>query len=127
GTVGRRRGGGGGGVDGVGSERAALFGISEGGPMSLLFAATYPARTRALALYGSYARRAWAPDHPMGRTQADMEKVFETMEREWGGPVGMDIWAPSRANDEAYKRWWAGYLRQAASRGAADTALNGNE
>ena len=50
-------------LDAVGSERAALFGVSEGGPMSLLYAATYPARTSALVLYGSYAKRAWAPEH----------------------------------------------------------------
>jgi pimeloyl-ACP methyl ester carboxylesterase len=57
-------------MDAVGSERAALLGISEGGPMSLLFAATYPDRTTGLVIYGSYARRAWAPDHPFGRTTA---------------------------------------------------------
>ena len=106
-------------MDAVGVERAALFGISEGGPMSLLFAATYPSRTIALVLYGSYARLAWAPDHPMGRTPADMERVFATMEREWGGPMGIETWAPSRAGDERYRRWWASYLRQAASPGAA--------
>src|SRR6266478_3580767 len=44
-------------LDEVGSERAALFGVSEGGPMSLLYAATYPERTSALILYGSYAKR----------------------------------------------------------------------
>ena len=48
-------------LDEVGSKRAALFGVSEGGPMSLLYAATYPARTAALVLYGSYAKRAWEP------------------------------------------------------------------
>src|SRR5262245_6376283 len=47
-------------MDSVGSERAALFGVSEGGPMSVLFAATYPERTSALVLYGTYARRSWA-------------------------------------------------------------------
>ena len=90
-------------MDAVGSERAALFGVSEGGPMSLLFAATYPVRTRALILYGSYARRAWARDHPMRRTEAEMEAVCETIEREWGGPVGLQIWAPSCAEDERVK------------------------
>ena len=75
-------------MDAAGSERAALFGISEGGPMSLLFAATYPERTAALVLYGSYARRAWAADHTFGRTDEDMDRVFDAMEREWGGPVG---------------------------------------
>src|SRR6266436_5415587 len=54
-------------LDEVGCERAALFGVSEGGPMSLLYAATYPARTSALVLYGSYAKRSWAPDGPSGR------------------------------------------------------------
>jgi pimeloyl-ACP methyl ester carboxylesterase len=113
-------------MDAVGSERAALFGISEGGPMSLLFAATYPDRTRALVIYGSYARRAWAPDHPFGRTQADMDKVLAMMEREWGGPMGIETWAPSRAGDEGFKRWWAGYLRQAASPGTAIDVMRMN-
>ena len=97
-------------MDAVGSERAALFGISEGGPMSLLFAATYPERTSALVLYGSYARRAWAPDHPFGRTGEEMGRIIETMEREWGGPVGVEIWVPSMAGDERFRHWWANYL-----------------
>jgi pimeloyl-ACP methyl ester carboxylesterase len=56
-------------MDAVGSERAALFGYSEGGPMSILFAATHPQRTTALTLFGSYARLAWAPDYPHGRSK----------------------------------------------------------
>jgi len=55
-------------MDAVGSERAALFGLSEGGPMCMLFAATYPERVSALAMYGTFARAAWAPDAPWGRT-----------------------------------------------------------
>jgi pimeloyl-ACP methyl ester carboxylesterase len=51
-------------MDGAGSTRAALLGFSEGGPMSMVFAATYPQRTSALILYGSFARHAWAPDNP---------------------------------------------------------------
>jgi class 3 adenylate cyclase len=113
-------------MDAVGSERAALFGISEGGPMSLLFAATYPSRTTALVLYGTYARRAWAPDHPFGRTEAQMQPVLDAMEREWGGPMGIEMWAPSRASDERYKRWWANYLRQAASPGTAISVMRMN-
>lgn len=106
-------------MDAVGSERASLFGISEGGPMSLLFAATYPERTTALVIYGSYARRAWAPDHPFGRTDDESKRMLERMEREWGGPMGIDAWAPSVADDEGFKQWWANYLRLAASPGAA--------
>ena len=113
-------------MDAVGSERAALFGISEGGPMSLLFAATYPERTSALALYGSYARRSWASDHPFGRTAEEMGGVIEAMERDWGGPVGVELWAPSLVADERFLHWWANYLRLAASPGAAITVMRMN-
>ncbi len=59
-------------MDAAGSERACLFGTSEGGPMSLLFSATFPGRATAMALYGSYARLAWAPDHRCGRTREEL-------------------------------------------------------
>ena len=68
-------------MDAVGSERAAYYGVSEGGPIIILFAATHPKRTSALILYGSYARRMWAPDHPWGRTEAEMRAILEHMER----------------------------------------------
>jgi pimeloyl-ACP methyl ester carboxylesterase len=71
-------------LDAVGCKRAALFGVSEGGPMSLLYAATYPARTSALVLYGSYAKRAWAPDYPFGWKDEQWERVFDNFERHWG-------------------------------------------
>jgi len=106
-------------MDAVGVERAALFGISEGGPMSLLFAATYPDRTSALILYGSYARRAWAPDHPWGRTEEELKTLVDAVERTWGGPVGIDAFAPSGAHDEGFRRWYANYRRLSASPGAA--------
>src|SRR5438445_338616 len=73
-------------LDEVGSERAALFGISEGGPMSLLYAASYPARTSALVLYGSYARRSWAPDYLFGWNDKQWERLFGNFERHWGTP-----------------------------------------
>jgi class 3 adenylate cyclase len=106
-------------MDAVGSSRAALVGISEGGPMSVLFAATYPERTVALILYGSFAKRAWAADHPWGRTTADQQKLIESMEHEWGGPFAIQSYAPSGASDDAFVRWYANYRRLAASPGAA--------
>jgi pimeloyl-ACP methyl ester carboxylesterase len=63
-------------MDAVGSERAALYGNSEGGAMSMLFAATYPERTRALALYGAYAH------YP--RTSSDRDAFIATIDRAWG-------------------------------------------
>ncbi len=110
-------------MDAVGSRRAALLGVSEGGPMSILFAATYPERTSALVLYGSYARRMWAPDHPWGRTEEEMTRILERSEREWGGPVAIDLWAPSEANNEETRRFYANYRRLAASPGAALTVM----
>ncbi len=107
-------------MDAVGSQRAALFGISEGGPMSVLFAATYPERTTALVLYGSYARRSWAPDHPFGWTEEQWSTALEKLERDWGTPQwGIETWTPSLAHDDGYRQYRANYLRLAASPGAA--------
>ena len=61
-------------MDAVGSERAALYGLSEGAAMAVLFAATYPERTAALALRSAFPRRMWAPDYPWGRTEEDYER-----------------------------------------------------
>ncbi|MFZ0341565.1 MAG: adenylate/guanylate cyclase domain-containing protein [Gaiellaceae bacterium] len=68
-------------MDAVGSERAAIYGLSEGAAMALLFAATYPERTAALALRSAFPRRMWAPDYPWGRTEQDYEReVAEALE-----------------------------------------------
>jgi pimeloyl-ACP methyl ester carboxylesterase/class 3 adenylate cyclase len=115
-------------MDAAGSERAALFGISEGGPMSVLFAATYPERTTALAMYSSYAKRSWAPDHPFGWREEDWSALFTNIERHWGTPKGLDptIWAPSVVHDEAAMASLAAYLRAAASPGAAAAVFQMN-
>ena len=68
-------------LDAAGSERAAIFGVFEGGPMCTLFAATYPARTRALVLYGTYARGAWAPDYPWAWTDEELEQEIAQAEQ----------------------------------------------
>jgi class 3 adenylate cyclase len=103
-------------LDAVGSRHAALFGISEGGPMSALFAATYPERTSALILYGSIARGAWAFDYPHGtKAGEELETWFAGWRTEWGGPYAIDHWAPSAAHDERFRQWWAKYLRLSAS------------
>ncbi len=113
-------------LDAVGCERAALFGISEGGPMEILFAATYPHRTSALVIYGSYARRSWAPDYVFGRTDDQSKRVLDAIERDWGGPVGIEQWAPSVAGDERVRRSWANYLRLGGSPGAALAVMRMN-
>jgi pimeloyl-ACP methyl ester carboxylesterase len=101
-------------MDAVGSERAALLGYSEGGPMCALFAATYPERTSALVLYGAFTR---LTDF---RPSADqLQLVLDAMERSWGQESNLHQVAPSRADDQHFKEWWARYERLGASPGAA--------
>jgi pimeloyl-ACP methyl ester carboxylesterase len=113
-------------MDDVGSERAALFGYSEGGAMCALFAATCPDRTSALIMHAAFARRTWTPDHPWGRTAAQAEAHLEMLRREWGGPVAMDVRAPTLMEDERSRQWWARWLRSSASPGAAEMLVRMN-
>jgi pimeloyl-ACP methyl ester carboxylesterase/DNA-binding winged helix-turn-helix (wHTH) protein len=106
-------------MEAAGSERAVLVGVSEGGPLSILFAATYPERTEALIMIGSYARRLADADYPWGQTRDEHEALCRMLVDAWGGPVGLEARAPSRAGDEAFRDWWASYLRMGASPGAA--------
>jgi pimeloyl-ACP methyl ester carboxylesterase/DNA-binding winged helix-turn-helix (wHTH) protein/class 3 adenylate cyclase len=106
-------------MDAVGSERAVLIGVSEGGPMCSLFAATYPEKTTALVMIGTYAKRIKDEDYPWGVSAEDREAFFELMKRDWGKPVGIEERAPTLAKDEDFRNWWATYLRMGASPGAA--------
>ena len=112
----------------VGSDRAALFGISEGGPMSLLYAATYPERTSALVLYGTYAKRSWSPDYAFGWTDEKWNNVLDNIEHHWGTPQGISVtmWAPSIASDPRAVEGLASYFRASASPGAAAAIMRMN-
>jgi len=102
-------------MDAVGSEKAALFGVSEGGPMSALFAATYPERTTALIMYGSYAKREWSSDYPWAPTPEQRQVFYDALKNGWGGVVDLDTLAPSAMNDKQFREGWAAYLRHSAS------------
>src|SRR5438105_15475652 len=121
-------------MDAAGSERAALFGVSEGGPMCLVFAATHPQRTSALALYGTFARLARAPDYPIGAPSDATERFLERVEAEWGtGSISAELFAPGHASDASFRQSWARFERYAVSpsgiraliRMAADTDARG--
>jgi class 3 adenylate cyclase len=84
-----------------------------------LFAATYPERTAALAMIGTYAKRIWSEDYPWAPTEEDREGFFEEVRKNWGGPVGLEDRAPSMARDQQFREWWATYLRMGASPAAA--------
>jgi class 3 adenylate cyclase len=97
-------------MDAAGSERAALFCVSEGGPMSILFAATYPERTRALVLYGSCAR----PLHLL--SDQEFNKDIEMIDRLWGtGKYLTSRFVPSGVSEEVARRDYARFERQCAS------------
>jgi pimeloyl-ACP methyl ester carboxylesterase len=111
-------------LDAVGSERAAIFGVSEGGNMSLLFAATYPERTVALVTFGIFAKRTWSPDYPWAPTPEQRQKDFESVEREWQGGMDVSHYAPSA--DPALHAQIATFFRRSASPGAALALLRMN-
>ncbi len=106
-------------MDAVGSQRAAILGMSEGGNMSVLFAATYPQRTVALIIFGTFAKRIWSPDYPWAPTPEQREEWFKLIEQDWGGVVDLSTLCPSRATDPAFAEWWSTYLRLGASPSAA--------
>lgn len=106
-------------MDAVGSKRAALIGVSEGGPMCALFAATYPERTSAVVMIGTYAKRLKDVDYPWGAEPEDHQRFYDLMRRDWGKAVGIEARAPSMVDDEEFRAWWAEYLRNGASPGAA--------
>ncbi len=105
-------------MDAVSSERAALFGVSEGGPMSLLFAASYPERVSALVLYGSGSRFVWAPDYAWAGMPEQWQRMFDEVAEKWGAPHMIENWAPSRVDDARFRQWLASYQRAGASPGA---------
>ena len=113
-------------MDAVGSEHAVIFGASEGGPLAALFAATYPERTSALILYGTFASVVRQPDYPWKRTPEELRRLIEerarTIHETWGSleavAQSLQRMAPSAADDEGLKRWLATLMRLGASPGA---------
>ncbi len=107
----------------VGSERAALAGFLDGGYLCVLFAATYPERTRALVLYGSSASGQWSPEYPWQWQSEEWEGFIDQMLAGWGRQQFADDtlrwYAPSVADDEQTRRWWARYQWLSASPGSA--------
>ena len=115
-------------MDAVGSERAVVLGVSEGGPMAMLFAATYPERTIALTLFGTSACWNDAPDYPYRETeqeQTDFEAFRERRERLWGTKELArefleESFSPPLADDPSTQAWLADYMRYSASPGAVN-------
>jgi class 3 adenylate cyclase/alpha-beta hydrolase superfamily lysophospholipase len=108
-------------MEAVGSERATLLGNSEGGAMSLMFAATYPERMQALVLYGAYGH------FPSWVTPPDeLEAFLDRVERNWGTGASLKAFAPSKVSDERFVDWWARFERLGASPSAAIALIRMN-
>ena len=108
-------------MDAAGSERAAVMGISEGGVVSTLFAATYPERTVGLIINGSYPSWLRRPYYPWGISRDEMEERLSGVEAGWGQGEGMHAYAPSQLENPEVSAWWGRFTQMSASpRDAAD-------
>ena len=105
-------------MDAVGSDRAFIFGESEGGPMSILFAATHPARTAGLILYGALVSVLATEETPWGATPKQFESFLDFLVDQWGTGAGAEIFAPSLIGDEKMTQFMGRFERMAASPGA---------
>ncbi len=106
-------------MDAAGSTEAVILGISEGAAMAMLFAATYPERTKGLVIYGGVARSTWAPDFPWPPTREGLEEAAEWMLPYWGQGTSIEIFAPSVQGLPSAREAAARLERQGASPGMA--------
>jgi class 3 adenylate cyclase len=115
-------------MDAAGSERAALFGSSEGASMSVPFAATYPERTAALVLRSAFPRMMWAPDYHWGRTEDQYRRDLERELRVFG-PREEAIEAVRALGtfDDEEGEAFVDYLRWAATPGSLEALIQMNK
>lgn len=115
-------------MDAVGSERAFLFGHSEGGNMCVLFAATYPERVNGMILTGSYVKRIRSDEYPWAPTWEERKQDIARTVENWGSwdDEAFEELAPSRAADPAFRSWLERYLRLSASPKAAGALMEMN-
>lgn len=106
-------------MDAAGSDAAVLFGNSEGAQLAVLFATTYPGRTRALVTMGGFAKIRRAPDYPIGIPDAVVERTMAYLSDHWGEPETLALVLPSVLRDEAKVRWWTQFARRSTSPGGA--------
>ena len=109
-------------LDAVDSRRAVVVGISEGGAMSALFAASYPERALGLVLIGTFARMMYAPDYPIGLSDGDFRKRLAALDEDDWAQAATEEWlarvSPDLLRDPAAVRWYVSYIVRGASPGA---------
>lgn len=112
-------------LDHAGVPKAWIFGSSEGGMGAMRLAIDHPDRIQGLCLFGSLARGSAAPDYPWALSTTAYGVWLERLIAAWGGPVGLETFAPSGKDDPALRAWWARLVRHAASPGGLETILAG--
>jgi class 3 adenylate cyclase len=110
-------------MDATGTERTALMGSLEGGPLAMLFAATHPDRVESLILYATYARTRWAPDYAWPPRDEERDERIADIVAQWGQGGVPAALAPSLADDPEYLRWCGRMERYSASPGTAEAVL----
>jgi pimeloyl-ACP methyl ester carboxylesterase len=104
-------------LDAVGMARAAVFGVSEGGPAAALFAATHAERATALIQYGTYGRASRAPDFPEGLPIEAIREFSDRLASTWGTADSLGLFAPAESKDPVWRDWWGRLLRGGTSPG----------
>jgi len=102
-------------LDAVGSRRALVFAVSEGGPIAIRLAVEHPERVVGLALWATLARGTAAPDYPWALTAQQYARWLDALVAQWGRPADIDTFAPDQAGDPLLQRWWARMLRLGSS------------
>ena len=102
-------------MDDAGSEKAAIVGVGDSGPIAMLFAASFPDRVSSLVVVNTTAKPMKSEDYPWGREPEDVTRFLKKQEQTWGQGGMLDVLSPSKLHDEAYRRWWAKYQRMSAS------------
>lgn len=106
-------------LDEIGSKEAIVLGVSQGGPMAMLFAATHPARTSGLILYGAYAAAVGGEGDDWTRTDDWIDRYLERVETSWGTGMHLPSVAPSMVSDPGFARWWSKFERHVCAPGNA--------
>jgi len=109
----------------AGASRVAVFAVSEGATVGIITAVTHPESVVGLVIYGGQAKGAYSADYPWGMKPEQYQRWVEKLVKGWGGPVNLEYFSPSRANDERFRQWWAQTQRLAASPGAVQAILEG--
>jgi DNA-binding SARP family transcriptional activator/pimeloyl-ACP methyl ester carboxylesterase len=110
-------------LDAAGSRRVVLFGASEGGPACIKFAVDHPQRVAGLMLFASLAKGAATHDYIHALQARQYDRWLQQLIAGWGGPAGIETFAPSLSGDPQTRAWWAGLLRAASSPGAIKGVL----